>query len=599
MPIDQEIEDVPTTGYDPHFFPAEGDEILFRFTAETFLQVFSALINGAALTYPENWLQVVWDFQTNVEFPMSFCEKIIECMLNDEDTQDALALLIASNPQIQAALGAFIDGHAAGTALPAGQPLPAGASAADLLPNNPTCDPNKIWPACIGLVQTANRMIVDFLERWETYNNGGEIGKAILGAIPIIGELADVLGIDSIIDYANAIVDAIREGYDADYTLEYENELACELFCQARGTCGLSLDDMASILNARVSGALNLDNVIELFTSLIDADITGFNVADLYMAFFFNALKLANLIIPITWGIEKFITVVSVFDEPNNDWAALCEDCVEPFDPCETGTAIDFTSVNGGFVGYPANGPTNRDAIWYDDEEAFPGWGPSNYWVPNIRLAIVKNFGSPTVTNTSVVSNMQAAGIQIWDRNTPGGATILGSDYVGTANGDGTWTYRINGISLISTHEMIIIVSPATGSWTIPTNFRLTSVCYNAVVQNIHLIAAPGFPGWTLEYKATEAGYDKYLLTAIYTGNYAMGGAVNDPAYPAVSWYVNKLDPIEGTWESPYSFYIVNGGSYAFADIPNNVLTTSFGVYRVTAGATAYLYVSQISGPMP
>jgi len=52
VPIDQEVEGVPTSGYAPYFFPVEGGTALFKFTEQEFTQVLSALINGAALTYP-------------------------------------------------------------------------------------------------------------------------------------------------------------------------------------------------------------------------------------------------------------------------------------------------------------------------------------------------------------------------------------------------------------------------------------------------------------------------------------------------------------------------------------------------------------------
>lgn len=329
----QEIESVPETGYAPFFFaPASegGSSLLFHFTSESFTRVLSALINGAQLTYGNEGTQVVWDFLQNVEYPVSFCSQLIECITNDADTRAALSNFIAEHPD--------------GTTYEKNQPLPAGATAGNILPANPDCDPDILWSQCIGLVQTANRMVTDFLETWETYNNSGEVLSDVVQGIPGVSEVAGALGIPGMIEYANDLVDSISEGYAADYTLEYEQTLACQIFCAAKDDCVVSIDMLTGIMNTRISNALTLDNLTELLVSLIDQDISGFNVADLYLAFFFDALAVANLVVPITWGIEAYLTTIAVFNEPNDDWMVLCTDCAPD---C---TEYDFTVSDHGFT---------------------------------------------------------------------------------------------------------------------------------------------------------------------------------------------------------------------------------------------------------
>lgn len=264
---------------------------------------------------------------------MTFCERLIECLNNDTDVQAAIANLIATNPAIRAALSDFVADHPNGTQYPINQQLPSGAAAANILPPNPECDPDILWSQCIGIVQTANRMVLDFMETWETYTNAAETIPAIIGSIPFLGEVADVAGLDAISAYANSLIDSIHENYAADYTLEYEQELACEIFCAAKADCVVSIDMLCGILNARLSGQLNLANGLELMLSLIDADISGINVADLYLCAFFNMLKLANLVLPITWGIEAYLTTIAVFNEPSDDWQVLCTECPDPCGP--------------------------------------------------------------------------------------------------------------------------------------------------------------------------------------------------------------------------------------------------------------------------
>lgn len=276
----------------------------------------------------ELWVQLLADAVWSE--CMSFCEQLIACLTTDTDTQEALAELIRTNPAIGEALSQYMKEHPTGTVYPKLQPLPPAVTAGNILPPNPGCDPDILYAQCIGIVQTANRMTEDFLQTWEVYNNSGEVLSDIVQAIPLVGEIADIIGIPGMIEYANDLVDSIAENYLADYSLEYEQQLACEIFCAAKDTCVVSIDMLTNIMNARIGSALNLDNGIDLMLSLIDMDVSGFNVADLYLAAFFNMLKVANLILPITWGIEGYLSTIKTFNTPDDDWQELCEDCPSP-----------------------------------------------------------------------------------------------------------------------------------------------------------------------------------------------------------------------------------------------------------------------------
>jgi hypothetical protein len=313
VPIEQEIVSVPESGYAPYFFPADGGKAVFSFTEDSFMKVLSALINGAALTYPDDWIQVVWYFLESVEFPVSICSQIIDCIENDTDVRTVLSQFIAEHP--------------GGTKLEKNKPLPETVSGSNILEGNPECDPDILWTQCIGIVQTANRMVEDFLQTWETYNNAGEVLSDVVAGIPGLAELTGAIGLSGILEYANDLVDSIGEAYLADYTLEYEQELACQIFCLAKDDCTVTIAMLTEIMNTRVGDQLNLENLTELLKSVIDQDISGFNVADLYLAFFFDALLVANLVIPITWGIEAFLRSIAIFNEPSDDWIALCVDC--------------------------------------------------------------------------------------------------------------------------------------------------------------------------------------------------------------------------------------------------------------------------------
>jgi hypothetical protein len=234
--------------------------------------------------------------------------------------------------------------HPGGTETKIGQPIDPNSR---LTITEPGCDLDLLYAQCLGLVQTANRMVEDFIQNWEVYTNQGEVVSDIVQAVPLLAELAQASGITGVLEYANDLVDSIGENYLADYDETYEIGLACELFCAAQpGTedgCFVTSQMAADILNTRIGNALNLANLEELIVSLTDQDITGFNVADLYLAFFFNALAIGNLVIPVTWGLDTFINVMASFDTGNNDWETECEDCPPPLTAC-----VNFLGGNQG-----------------------------------------------------------------------------------------------------------------------------------------------------------------------------------------------------------------------------------------------------------
>lgn len=391
-PIAQEIESIPDTGYAPFYFSEEGDTLLFGFTSTSFTRVLSALMNGAQLTYGADGFQVVWDFLVNVEYPIIMpdeCEAIIACIEDDEATQHAIEHMLEHNTEFQDFLSEWIADHPNGTQGGKNKPIDPTIPLTITQPDG-DCDLDKLWAQCIGLVETANEMIVDFIEKWELYTNKGEVVSDMVNAVPLLSELAQASGISGVLEYANDLVDAIGENYTGDYDLAYKNALACELFCAAQlNNCRVTSEMAQTILNTRIGNALNISNTLELIVSLTDQDITGFNVADLYMAFFFNAIAIGNLVIPVTWGLDTFVVVMMTFDEGSNDWEELCTDCPEVTPRYPLHSLPAFDGQIGAFIGYGTGENSDYD-VWaftpfYNGSDLHDGYqyGVSIYLAPN------------------------------------------------------------------------------------------------------------------------------------------------------------------------------------------------------------------------
>ncbi len=373
-PIVSDIGAIPDREYAPFSFDDEHDTLIFQFSREEFAKVLSALRNGSYMTYGDDGSAVYWSFLRNVDYPIMLCASIIDCLTTDTDTQEALANLIASNPAVQAALSQFIKDHPDGSEAAKNLPIP---TTTGITPPNEDCDLDILWAQCRGIVTTANTFIGDFLEQWELFTNQGEVVKDVLGAIPLLSELASASGVSGVIEYANDLSDSIGENYNGDYDEAYEIQLACDLFClaQTKPDCVLTIDDIFHLLQDRLTVEFTPANITELIVSLADFDITGINVADLYMFFFFAALELGNIIIPVTFGFDLFVNLIAVINEPNDDWSTLCEDCPE--------VGVPNFSVTDGFpprsLGWFGGG--TRTPIFVDN----PATGQDTWDIPFAR----------------------------------------------------------------------------------------------------------------------------------------------------------------------------------------------------------------------
>lgn len=340
-PVTGQIGDIPDREYAPFFFSEDKPRLTIEMTNDELQAVIASLRNGAYMTYGDDGSAVFWAFLKNVQYPIEggdmSCDDVQECIENEQGVQDAIAGILEYNEDFQSFLNHWIETHPNGTLNPKNHPVDPGT----LLTINQfgECDLDLLYGQCVALVETANTMIVDFLEKWELYTNKGEVVSDMVNAVPLLSELAQASGIAGVLEYANDLVDSIAENYNGDYDLEYRIALSCELFCAAQNNnCTVTTQMFADIMNARIGNALSLSNLAELMISLTDQDITGFNVADLYMAFFADAIAVGNLIIPTTWGLETWLAVMFASNTPDDDWMSECEECPPPPQDC-----YDFT----------------------------------------------------------------------------------------------------------------------------------------------------------------------------------------------------------------------------------------------------------------
>lgn len=261
VPIDQEIGDVPTSGHAPYFFPIAGGTALFRFTADEFTEVLSSLINGAALTYPDKWIQVVWYFLRSMEFPVSICEQIIECLTNDVDVQNSLASMLTTNQTFNTWLNERIE------------TLTAGQISTKLITGGDCVEAN-VAGRVKAIVDGMHQANIDWFQKIEVGTNDEEKFALAIEAIPILGELP----IDQIIEFAEDILEDFTENYEAQVDTTLLEIWYCGLFCIAmsKPDCSLTYGDIYEFFSGRTTSGLNVFSALsDVIAFIRTGDFSG------------------------------------------------------------------------------------------------------------------------------------------------------------------------------------------------------------------------------------------------------------------------------------------------------------------------------------
>jgi hypothetical protein len=342
VPIDQEIESVPEDGYAPFFFPPEGADLLFHFTEESFLRVLSALINGAALTYPDTWLQVVWDFLQNVEYPVDLCEKIAECIASNEDTQAVIRAFVTNDESIRD-WAEEIAGIAVLTAQQLGQNI--------LKPG--ACDPGYTFNQASKFVFLLNQLSEDLFEAIEVGTNALERASLLISAIPAIGGL---LPFDEALTLADSLVENVEEDYAGNYDQGLYDDLRCGLWCKFKDSCDLSIDDALAFYEEKLSTSLPqnpADTLQAIAQFILIGDIPGDFTVYAIHTLIIAAMRAGQEMFGINFA-QLGIRITAAGDDIDNDWETICEECPAEVwcyfqDTTETVEFMDLVYTDAGY----------------------------------------------------------------------------------------------------------------------------------------------------------------------------------------------------------------------------------------------------------
>lgn len=445
VPINQEIGDNADCSGIPYFFPPEGAIVPFFFTADSFTRVLSALINGAMLTYPNGWLQVVWDFLVNVECPMSICELIIDCIENDADVQAVLRAFVVNDEAIQDGMERIAE-----------RGIPITITEAETLIVN-TVDYAALFGAITYLVDTMHNANLDLYQAFEAASNKRDLGEIVFEAIPVL----ETLPLDEVSEYISELETAIAENYEGQWTTVpitgLRDRIRCGLFCLALANDNsLSWELIANYFWGEVGFTFGdyVDTMQDFVTFFITGTWTGNEIVFISFANIASALSTAQKFGGMTF--PGLTTIMQLgLNDPDEDYEILCTDCVEP--PLET--CYDFTSGEQGFIAY------NNGFVDYAAFSGGNGWGVGfNPGIIKIRI---------TDTGGTV--------IRVWGRFSQAVPSGI-NNTITAANYNQTGATAINDVETAAWEIPVVSLSSGldvdlTFDGTLPVGFYLEEVC--------------------------------------------------------------------------------------------------------------------------
>lgn len=440
VPIDQTVEGVPESGYAPIFFPPEGAKAVFEFTESQFRQVLSALINGALVTYGDEWLQVVWYFLRNVEYPVSLCDEIAACIAENEGTRQAIRDLVTTDPDINQYI-TNIAQTAVLTALQRGQNL--------LKPD--ACDYGYTFNQASKFVFLLDQLSTDLFQALEVGTNGLERAEKFISAIPVVGGL---LPFDEIINLADALVENVFEDYTGAYDQGMYDDLRCGLWCTFKDTCGLSIDEALAYYEDKLGETLPQDpiaTISAILNFLLLGDIPGDAPVYAMHLLVIAAMRAGQELFGINFA-QLGIRIVAAGDDIDNDWETLCEECVEP--PVED--CYDFVGSEADWEPWlhPISG---LPAAIHDSAGWKPGYNAG-------FIAITKEIaGTITSVTIKLAEPLTTAGdviVQVANQDLSGGTTSTVEDldeyvFTGLSIGAGLYVNVQSSTAMPSTQRII------------------------------------------------------------------------------------------------------------------------------------------------
>lgn len=302
---------------------------------EQFTTLYSAVLTGADLSYPEKNQDVEYLFLQMLMCPMSqLCQAIADCLLNSEATRDALN---------QALTELGLTGGVGDPSAPLSETI----TGANLLPAGYTCTDDKAFGMALAVVEAINDATMEVLQAIEILTNPVEIAAELGDNIPGIAALW------SAGDIARWVQNSAHEAYVLAWSTTIRDELACLLWCDFKGGCSLTYDSIFGVYlaAANVSPPASIKLIDWLAWLIALPFVASLSTVATISLLGLLAMRYGGSFGDFQLGIRSMETVINLAQyDSSSDWSTVCDPCLASW--CHE---FDFTVDDGGwFTGYDA-----------------------------------------------------------------------------------------------------------------------------------------------------------------------------------------------------------------------------------------------------
>lgn len=308
--LDQEI-DQDTAGdsiNNERTLSDEKEPVILWLTQSEYDQIFDSVQSGADLLYPDNAQEITWLVWKGGKVSGDACQFIIDCLENPESGvadgfHDWLIDQLMNDKEVRSVTEGF-----------GGDQTTPMDTYYDYMAEE--CDLDILFGFCRQLVQMMNTCVSDFYEILEAKTNLTE-------AVNLVA--SDVNPITISVAYIEFMQNSIVEAYKSNYTLELENQYACDLFCLAlqNENCTLSWQDVTEYFADQLATSTENQSLLDILVFLLAGSWSGSDWCDLSMLVFAFIMKIGAAWTGTTLPIIQVI-VQSFFNDPDSDWQTLC-----------------------------------------------------------------------------------------------------------------------------------------------------------------------------------------------------------------------------------------------------------------------------------
>lgn len=312
-------------GKTPQTISGPDNLVILRVSLEEWEKLYSSVYTGADICYPSESDDVRWILNRAVECPVDLCELIVNCIMNNPATMEAIIDKLKESEEFNDFMREAVEaapGAVTGSALAEG------------------CDNDFLAGSIIALVDNIDLSNIDFLEDVEVGTNDEERVSRLIAAVPGLG----VLPADEILNTFQEFLSDFKEGYESAVTLAWKDEVSRALYCiaQEHPECVLTFGQVFDYFKNRAGSELTLGSLIQNVVSFV---LNGDFSTDELVRSGMYTIALGFMMTGGAWSgtTIQLLTAIASDAEPSNRW--------ETWDPCEPSEEIcyDFTTGEHGW----------------------------------------------------------------------------------------------------------------------------------------------------------------------------------------------------------------------------------------------------------